>query len=779
MATLKLSVCHNSLPRIGHQRVGIRGSVSSGWAIGVDGSTKPRRKPQRRSVACERWVAVTAVVMAAVAALVVGPGIRGSGAVAQPRSDDLAVTPPMGWISWGQFHQEIDEALIRQHADALVESGLRDLGYEYVIVDGGWRAPQRDAEGNLQADPERFPSGIKALAEYVHSRGLKLGLHQPVGQTDCRGASPGTQSAPGGSYEAKAQHDAETLAEWDVDYVKFDRCRFAFTEGSVPGAPDVDKITVRRGDQVVLSREAEAPDNVIRGGARVSACERCSGGAMVEAIGIEDGSLVLVNVAVPEAGDYEIDVSFVFVNRGQFDRSYGVEPYAAYVGINRARPEHVRHAATRPVDGTVFHVTTTARLDDGRNTVLISNPSSEEEQLRQAYVAMGQALKSTGHPIVYSLSGASRPWLWARSVGHLARTGFDNVAWWDSGRSGQSTPAAVVNAIDLNAPLARYAGPGYWNDPDMLEVGVNHPDIRGRFLGRLTTEEARSQFSMWAMMAAPLFASADLRTMSRSTRDILGNEEVIAINQDPLGRQATRVRVDAGERVPSPWTASADSIASPQLGPDKVVDWYHDTFWSSADRPMPHWIDLSLRETAEIAKVAVLNRGEYRINDLDVATSRGDEPLTLRASVRDHQAARVVVEFDTPVDADKVRVTVHGETSGDSPRQNVDIAEIEVYDRQGQRIPFSHPRRRPDREVWVKPLANRDRAVALFNRGSRAETIRTTTEEIGMTRAASYVVRDLWQRTEKTTSDEISAIVPPHGVSLFRVAVGAEHGGYR
>src|ERR1035437_9855828 len=90
--------------------------------------------------------------------------------------DQLALTPQMGWNSWNKFQGRVSEVLIREIADAMATNGMKAAGYEYVNIDDLWQAPQRDADGNIQADPTRFPSGIKALADYVHSKGLKLGI---------------------------------------------------------------------------------------------------------------------------------------------------------------------------------------------------------------------------------------------------------------------------------------------------------------------------------------------------------------------------------------------------------------------------------------------------------------------------------------------------------------------------------------------------------------------------------------------------------------------------
>jgi len=127
---------------------------------------------------------------------------------------ELARTPPMGWNSWNHYGCAIDEALIRRTADAMIANGMRDAGYVYVNIDDCWQG-ERDADGFLQADPQRFPSGIKALADYVHARGLKLGIYSDAGTKTCGGRA-GSQ---GHEYQ-----DALQFARWEVDYLKYDWC---------------------------------------------------------------------------------------------------------------------------------------------------------------------------------------------------------------------------------------------------------------------------------------------------------------------------------------------------------------------------------------------------------------------------------------------------------------------------------------------------------------------------------------------------------------------------
>jgi alpha-galactosidase len=127
---------------------------------------------------------------------------------------DLARTPPMGWNSWNRFQCDVSETLIKETADALVATGMRDAGYAYVVIDDCWQV-SRDASGTIVADARRFPSGMKALADYVHSKGLKFGLYSDAGSKTCQGR-PGSNG-----YETE---DARQYAAWGVDYLKYDWC---------------------------------------------------------------------------------------------------------------------------------------------------------------------------------------------------------------------------------------------------------------------------------------------------------------------------------------------------------------------------------------------------------------------------------------------------------------------------------------------------------------------------------------------------------------------------
>jgi alpha-galactosidase len=291
----------------------------------------------------------------------------------------LARTPPMGWNSWNKFGCNVSEDLIKQAADAMVSSGMKDAGYQYVVIDDCWQV-DRDAQGNIVADAKHFPSGMRALADYVHAKGLKFGIYSDAGTGTC-------QNRPGGrGYEFQ---DARQYAAWGVDYLKYDWC----------------------------------------------------------------------------------------------------------------------------------------------------NHSTQDSAA--SYSIMRDALKKSGRPIVFSLCewGSTKPWLWARDVGNLWRTTDDITDKWDF--HPKDGGLGVVQILDLQDGIGPYAGPGHWNDPDMLEVGN----------GGMSLTEYRAHFSMWCLLAAPLMAGNDIRSMKADIRDILTNKEVIAIDQDPLGREGRRVKRSDGLEV--------------------------------------------------------------------------------------------------------------------------------------------------------------------------------------------------------------------------------------
>jgi alpha-galactosidase len=300
-------------------------------------------------------------------------------------SKGLALTPPMGWNTWNKFGCNVSDELVRGMADAMVKSGMKDAGYQYIVIDDCWQV-SRDANANIVPDPQRFPNGMKALADYVHSLGLKFGVYSDAGSKTCAGRPGGL----GHEYQ-----DAVMYAAWGVDYLKYDWC------------------------------------------------------------------------------------------------------------------------------------------------------NATTQDARASYANMRSALDASGRPIVLSICewGTAKPWLWGKEVGgNLWRSTGDIQDRWEGKREwnpGNCCNYGVLAIVDQQVGLESFAGPGHWNDPDMLEVGN----------GGMTTTEYRSHFSLWALLAAPLISGNDLRNMPPDIHDILTNKEVIAIDQDPLGRQGRRVWKDGDLEV--------------------------------------------------------------------------------------------------------------------------------------------------------------------------------------------------------------------------------------
>ncbi|OHB55394.1 MAG: alpha-galactosidase [Planctomycetes bacterium RBG_13_44_8b] len=293
--------------------------------------------------------------------------------------EGLALTPPMGWNTWNTFGGNINEDLIKGTATAMINNGMLEAGYKYIVLDDAWMTKKRDAQGNLIPDPNKFPSGMKALGDFLHNMGFKFGIYNCAGNKTCAGY-------PGG--RGHEYQDARLYASWGVDYLKYDWCE---------------------------TGTANAPET---------------------------------------------------------------------------------------------------------------------------YKTMRDALYTAGRPIVFSLCewGNNKPWEWAKDVGHLWRTTGDIADCWDCKRQWSMGFKLI---LDKQVGLEKYAGPDHWNDPDMMEVGNKG----------LTLTESRAHFSLWCILAAPLMAGNDVRIMTDEIRNILTDKEVIALDQDPLGKQGYRFAKEGDKEV--------------------------------------------------------------------------------------------------------------------------------------------------------------------------------------------------------------------------------------
>src|SRR5437870_9321549 len=302
------------------------------------------------------------------------PGLTTPGMI----NDATNATPPtMGWNSWNAFAcNGLDESLVRQTADAMVSSGLIAAGYNTLTLDDCWSAVSRDSNGNLTNDPAKFPSGMKAIGDYIHAQSLRYGIYASIGTLTCTGHTAGSLN-----HETR---DVATFASWGVDYIKADRCN---ASGLV-----MKDIFARWRDAIVAS-----------------------------------GRPILLS-----ASD--------------------------------------------------------------------NNPSDE-------------------------------PWAWGPITAHQWRMSDDISDDW----------ATMIRNFDLNAAHAAATGPGTSNDPDMLEIGN----------GGMTDTEYRTHMSLWALLSAPLLAGNDLRDVKPEILKILTNRDVIAVDQDALGRQGRRVKKDGDVEI---WT---------------------------------------------------------------------------------------------------------------------------------------------------------------------------------------------------------------------------------
>ena len=234
-----------------------------------------------------------------------------------------------------------------------------------------------------------------------------------------------------------------------------------------------------------------------------------------------------------------------------------------------------------------------------------------------AYTTMRDALIATRRPMVFSMCewGNNKPWVWGKGIGNLWRTTGDITACWDciDDHGGQYSSYGVMKILDMQDTLRAYAGPGHWNDPDMLEVGN----------GSLTEIESRAHFSIWCMLAAPLIAGNDLRTMSKSTLDILTNKEVVAIDQDSLGVQGFK-----------------------QSTPDSIQTWYKPLkggnwavcFFNRGSKSATLKHDWKNNVIHDAVAIVDLNCGQhvYRIRNLWTKKELGSTATVLEATLSSH-----------------------------------------------------------------------------------------------------------------------------------------------
>lgn len=436
-------------------------------------------------------------------------------------SNGTALTPPMGWSSWNTFRQNISEELILSTAKAVKDSGLLDAGYQYINLDDCWQSSLRDKDGRLQGDLEKFPNGIQPVISQINRMGMKVGLYSSNGTLTCEDlpASLGREEL-----------DAKTIADWGCEYFKYDFCHHKVISGE---APVIEALEISEpGKSAGLTLYPE--DAELTGRARVLNIKKLPSGKGIGMLNHAAGTAVF-RPTVNKGGTYVLTILI-------YKQLATREQYLQVIVNGKVNEVFFPTAkGFTPTGRTQAMI----ELKEGVNEIVLTNPvvTAADSSFIQ-YNRMGSALKEAAHkaavekgirekPIVFSICewGMAFPWHWGSRAGNLWRTTPDINASWKS----------IHLIYSHNIKLYKHACPGAWNDPDMLEVGN----------GKLTENENKTHFSLWCMMAAPLILGNDVRLLVGSdgapienhpVLKTVTNKNLIAIDQDPLGKPAKRIK---------------------------------------------------------------------------------------------------------------------------------------------------------------------------------------------------------------------------------------------
>lgn len=456
-------------------------------------------------------------------------------------NNGVAQTPPMGWSSWNTFRNHIDQDMIMEVAEAMVNSGLADAGYKYVNLDDCWQSSMRDSDGKLQGDLRTFSRGIPQLIKDINQLGLKVGLYSSNGDLTCEDmpASLGNEDL-----------DAKTLASWGCEFFKYDFCHSHPISGDCPA---IEKIELNRIDTNDFnSLEVLKPEDAeFTGMAKIIKLSELPSGQAIGFLNHGAGSATFKVISLPK-GKYALTV----VHQKTFRRT---DSYAQITVNGKIHEMFFPRGKGFSDSGRTQIV---VDLKDGENVITVQNPiATVADSSYIQYKRMGDALKNATKewakftntpekPIVYSICewGTAQPWDWGRKAGNMWRTTHDIMPMWKS----------IVLLYDFTIKKYAAAGPGGWNDPDMLEVGN----------GKLSEDENRAHFSLWCMMAAPLMLGNDIRKFvdgnnnaveGNSALKIVTNKQLIAIDQDTLGKPAKRLKKVTGVDIIARPLANGDT----------------------------------------------------------------------------------------------------------------------------------------------------------------------------------------------------------------------------
>ncbi|MBR4541372.1 MAG: glycoside hydrolase family 27 protein [Lachnospiraceae bacterium] len=476
--------------------------------------------------------------------------------------------PAMGWNSWNAFGSGNTEALTKAMADKIVELGLNKLGYSYCVLDDGCYKPERE-DGKLVNEPKKFPSGFKALADYIHAKGLKFGMYNDIGTNLCAGAAVGTYM-----HEAV---DAKSYIDWGVDFIKVDNCYYMFDNATFSN-PENARFTYApniKGIKLVLTGADKkeihticlsAADGRLKG-AGIKAAEDENGTKYVTDIGTFDGTntgttpvgdmsgelCFNINAGIPDSWEYAEYALFIEYATG---REPGAGEWLQIAVDNEDGSKLIYDDFLEASDGKevfrwskAIHV----KLKKGKNVIRLMNHRRQENTLNSyAELLKGFNEAASDNDIILSICewGKTQPQNWGYKVGDswrilndiTFRVGWDGNPgigrWYDPG-----TPS-VTSQYNKAVVMDEFAGLDKgWNDPDMLMIGMDG----------LTDIQCKTHMVMWCMMNSPLMLGLDLRRVKKGDwiYEIIANERLIALNQDALGIQAKRLSTSVESQNPA------------------------------------------------------------------------------------------------------------------------------------------------------------------------------------------------------------------------------------
>ena len=461
--------------------------------------------------------------------------------------------PAMGWNSWNAFGSGNTQALTKQMADAMVELELDQAGYEYPVLDDGCYRPERVAE-RLSNEVQKFPDGFRALAEYIHDKGLKFGMYNDIGTNLCAGAAVGTCG-----YE---DLDAESYVDWQIDFIKVDNCYYLWDNATFSDAANARYVYAPniRGIQVSgnsFSRTYQAEkDGFFTGqgaflhrngyGTNIGTFDGTNVG--VTPVGDRSGELMFY-IDVPDDGSYDISVEYATGKEqgvGEWLQLAVGEPVCEVRYCDDLLP------ATADPEAFSWSQPIPVSLKKGKNVIRLMNHRRQENVLN-SYAALFEGLNRAdpGRDICFSICewGKTQPQNWGYKVGdswrilnditfQVGSDGNPGRASWESGDT-----ASITSQYNKAVVMDEFAGLDKgWNDPDMLVIGMDG----------ITPVMCRTHMTMWCMMNAPLMLGLDLRRLQKGDVlwKIIANRAVIALSQARLGIQAKRIWCSADREHP-------------------------------------------------------------------------------------------------------------------------------------------------------------------------------------------------------------------------------------